>query len=251
MNTRCLSELLLEQKGSIAWITLNRPNKCNALNTTLSMALTTACHSLAKDVAVVVLRGNGRHFCTGSDLTDLNHADRCAAEHVIRLEIGACHALAALPQLTVAIVHGKCYGGGALLPLYCDLRIGLSGVEFALPEVALGWVPPFGIERLLANTHRTFALEMLLSGRVCGDKEALEMGWIHRLLAAEDAGSSYLDMLAGIPRQTLADTRALTIARDLQQMCEADDKAFAAFLNHFDTDQARSMIASFVERKRS
>jgi len=251
MTTILTSDVLLvEQKGSVAWITLNRPNKCNALDTELNAALRTACQSLPKDVAIVVLRGNGRHFCAGSDLKDLYQVDRREAERVIRLEMEACQALAALPQLTIALVHGKCYGGGAFLPLYCDLRIGRAGVEFALPEVALGWVPPYGLERLLANTPRAFALEMLLSGRTCGEHEALEKGWIHRLMAEEAEEMSYVDALAAIPPQTLLDTCVLTSANNLQEMREADEKALAAFLDHFDTDQARNTVASFIEKKR-
>jgi len=251
MTTMSNSEVLLvERKGSIVWITLNRSHKCNALDTELNAALLAACESLPEDVAIVVLRGSGKHFCAGSDLKDLYQVDRSEAERVIRLEMEACQALAALPQLTVALVHGKCYGGGAILPLYCDLRIGRPGVEFALPEVALGWVPPYGLERLLANTPHAFALEMLLSGRTCGDREALEKGWIHRLMAEEAEELSYLDALARIPQQTLLDTCALTTADDLHEMYKADEKALAAFLNHFDTDEARNTIASFVEKKR-
>ena len=243
--------LLVEQRGSIAQFTLNRPDKCNALNIDLNIALTRACESLPKEVTIVVLSGNGRHFCAGSDLTDLYQIDHREVERVIELEMHACHALAALPQLTVAIMQGKCYGGGALLPLYCDLRIGFQGVEFALPEVSLGWTPPYGLERLLATVPPSFALEMLLSGRTCGDREALERGLLHRLMATGEETRSYLEQLAAIPHRTLTDTYALTHSKNLERMREADQRALAAFLNHFDTDRARNMIASFVDRKRN
>lgn len=243
--------LLVEQRGSIARFTLNRPDKCNALNINLNLALTRACEALPKEIAIVVLYSNGKHFCAGSDLTDLYRVNHREVERVIQLETDACHALAALPQLTVAIMQGKCYGGGALLPLYCDLRIGCRGVEFALPEVSLGWTPPYGLERLLAAVPRSFALDMLLSGRTCGDREALERGWLHRLMAPGEEISSYIEHLAAIPHRALIDTCALTDPKNLEEMREADHKALAAFLNHFDTDRARNMIASFVDRKRS
>jgi enoyl-CoA hydratase/carnithine racemase len=148
------------------------------------------------------------------------------------------------------IVHGKCFGGGAILPLYCDLRMGRPGVEFALPEVSLGWVPPYGIERLQAMVPRAFALDMLLTGRTCGDREALERGWIHRLLAT-DEDLPVLEKLAQIPRRTLDDTLALAHPKNPKEIRKADEKALAAFLNHFDTAHARNKIASFVEKKRS
>ena len=243
--------LLLEQKGSIAWITLNRPGKFNALSTELNAALIRACQSIKPDISVVVFRGAGKNFCAGSDLKDLYQADRARTESVIQLEMDASHALAAVPQLTVALLQGKCYGGGAFLPLYCDLRIGFPGVEFWLPEVAMGWVPPYGIERLFSTLSRPFALDLLLSGRVCGDKEALEKGLLNRLVDSEAEALSLVERLSQIPHRTLIDTVAL--ARDAQGMAtgKEDARSFPAFLNHFDTDYARRTVTEFVERKRN
>ena len=242
--------LSVEERGPVVVLTLNRPDKCNALSVDLNLALVQACKSISPNASIVVLRGNGKHFCAGSDLADLYQADRTAAERVIRMETDACQALAALPQLTVAILHGKCLGGGAILPLYCDLRIAHAGVAFAMPEVPLGWIPPYGIERLLANVPRSFALDMLLTGRICGDQEALDRGWIHRLLAAEEDPFAYIDKLAGIPRQTLLDTCIATTNKNHTAMKDADEQALIAFLDHFDTDHARSTIHSFMARRR-
>lgn len=242
--------LLVEQRGPIAQFVLNRPHKCNALNIDLNLALSHACESLTSEVTIVLLRAAGKHFCAGSDLTELHQVDRQEAERVIRIEMDACHAIAALPQLTVAVLQGKSYGGGAILPLYCDIRIARPGIELALPEVALGWSPPYGVERLLANLPKPFVLDILFSGRTCGDKEALERGWVHRCMTEEEE-LAYLDHLARIPLRTLTDTRVLANSRDMDKIREADEKAFAAFLNHFDTEHARSRIAEFMERKRS
>jgi enoyl-CoA hydratase/carnithine racemase len=250
MTSASTSTLLVERKGPIVWLTFNRPAKYNALSVELNQALLGACQSLPAEVAVVVLRGEGKHFCVGSDLNDLYRVDRAEAERVMRLELEACLALAELPQLTVAIVHGKCYGGGAILPLYCDFRIGRPGVEFALPEVSLGWAPPYGIERMQAVMPCPFVLDMLLTGRTCGDREAAERGWIHRLMAS-DHELPMLEKLAQIPRRTLADTLALALPKRMTEIREADEKALAAFLDHFDTEHARNKIASFVEKKRS
>jgi len=251
MTTTTSSEILhVEQKGPILWLTMNRPNKYNALSIGLNEALLRACRTVTADVSVVVLRGEGKHFCVGSDLKDLYQVDRAEAERVVRLEIEACWALAALPQLTVAILHGKCLGGGAMLPLYCDMRIARPGVELALPEVSLGWVPPYGIERMHANMSRSFALDMLLTGRLCGDREAVERGWIHRLVTSEEE-TPLIEKLGQIPRRTMDDTLALAYPKNLAEIKQADEKALVAFLDHFDTDHARNKIASFVEKKRS
>ena len=242
--------LLVEQKGAIVHFTLNRPNKYNALSVELNESLLQACKSVPKDAAIVVLRGEGKHFCVGSDLNELYRVDRAEADRVLRIELGACLALLSLPQLTVAVLHGKCFGGGAFLPLYCDFRIGRPGVELALPEVALGWTPPYGIERLYSNVPRPFALDMLLSGRVCGDREALDRGWVHRLMTSEEE-MPFIEKLAQIPQRTLRDTLAIAYSKNLDEIKTADENAMVAFLNHFDTEHARNKIASFVEKKRS
>lgn len=243
--------LVVEQKGSIVSITLNRPEKCNALSAELSTALLHACESLNNDAEVVILRGNGRHFCAGSDLTELHAASLREAERLIQLEIDACHALASLPQLTIAVTHGKCYGGGAILPLYCDLRIGCPGVEFALPEVPFGWIPPYGLERMMAALPRSFSLEMLLSGRVSRDAEALEKGWIHWL--EDDCGtrSSRLDQLLQLNQEIVRDTVSFMVDRDLEQMRQADRTLLHLFLQHLDTEHARSKLGNYMNKKRS
>jgi enoyl-CoA hydratase len=246
-----LSKILaIEQKGPIVSITLNRPEKCNALSAELSTALLRACESLTNNAEIIILRGNGRHFCAGSDLTELHAASLREAQRLIQLEIDACHALASLPQLTVAVTHGKCYGGGAILPLYCDLRIGRPGVEFALPEVPFGWIPPYGIERMMAALPRSFSLEMLLSGRVCGDAEALEKGWIHRLENACGTRSSHLDHLLQLNYETLRDTVSFMANKDLERMRQADHTALHLFLQHFDTEYAQSELGNYMNKKR-
>jgi len=242
--------LTVESGGAVVRLTLNRPAKRNALNCELNRALAEACRKVPDDAVVVVLSGAGPEFCAGSDLFDLYQADRAEAERVLRLEIEACRALAALPQLTVAVLHGRCRGGGAILPLYCDLRIGCAGVSFALPEASLGWAPPYGIERMLGRLSRSLALEVLLSSRVCGDQEALRMGWIDSLAGSDAEAHAQVARLAETNPRVLRDLLGLAGPREAGQMRAADEAALAAFLNHFDTDLARRRVADFVERKR-
>lgn len=249
-DTPATDILRIEQKGSVMNLTLNRPNKYNALSVELNDALLKACNEIPDDVSIVVVRGEGKHFCVGSDLKDLYQVDREEADRVLRLELEACMALLALPQLTVVVMHGKCFGGGAILPLYADYRIGRPGVEIALPEVALGWVPPYGLERLNSYVPHAFALDMLLTGRTCGDQEAVQRGWIHQLATVEQE-HELLHKLERIPDETLRDTMRLANAKDKYAIRAADDLSLAAFINHFDTDHARNKIASFVEKKRS
>jgi len=245
------SEILtVEQKDSVVSLTLNRPEKCNALNTELCSALIEACETLSNDAEVVILRGSGRHFCAGADLKELYGADRREVERAIQVQIDACHALASIPQPTIAILHGKCYGGGAFLSLYCDLRVGHPGVEFALPEVPFGWMPPYGLERMMEALPRSFGLDMLLSGRVCGDAEALEKGWLHSLAENSDSESSFIDRMLQLSREAFVDTVSFVQEKDLERMCQADLNSLQIFLRHFDTNYARNNLDNYFEKRR-
>ena len=251
MTAAVSSEVLtVEQKGSVVSLTLNRPDKCNALNADICSALIDACGSLSSDAEVVILRGSGKHFCAGADLKELYGADRREVERAIQIQIDACQALASLAQPTIAILHGKCYGGGAFLSLYCDLRIGCAGVEFALPEVPFGWIPPYGLERMMTALPRSFSLDMLLSGRTCGGAEALEKGWLHSLVENRDIQPPFLDTLLQLSRGPLADTVSFMRDKDLEKMRQADSKALQVFLRHFDTSYARGKLDSYFEKRR-
>ena len=243
--------LLIERRGAVTWLTLNRPDKCNALDTHLNQALIDACASIDRDTTVVALRGAGKHFCAGSDLLDLYRVDRKEATRVVQLEIQACQALAALPQLTVAVLHGKCLGGGAVVPLYCDLRVGYPGVEFRMPEVPLGWLPPYGIERMASTFRRSFLLDVVLSGRACGDQEALMQGWLTHLVKSEAEVNQHIEALSQIQPGTLSDSLAFITPKENSAIAASDAAALEIFLNHFQTNHAQNKIAGFVEKKRS
>jgi enoyl-CoA hydratase/carnithine racemase len=232
---------------------MNRPSLCNALNEELNRRLLGAFEDLRTrtGVKVVVLRGNGRHFCAGSDLNDLHNANRETAARVIGLEVDACFALSALPQCTVAVVHGMCFGGGAALPLYCDIRLGYPGVEFAMPEILLGWLPPWGLNRMLMNLPRPFVLEMLLSGRSCSTQEALQRGWIQHVLSPNDDGSSFVASLAALPANVLQDSLRFVSPRHEDEILADDQKSLAVFLDHFASDHARASIDLFIKTRRS
>ena len=230
--------------------TLNRPEKCNALNSDISAALVEACGSLGRDTQVVILRGAGKHFCAGADLKELYGANRSQVEQAIQLQIEACQALASLRQTTIAVLHGKCYGGGAFLSLYCDLRIGCRGVEFALPEVPFGWIPPYGLERMKNALPHSFCLDMLLSGRVCDDEEALEKGWLHSLAGDGEEQPEALDQMLRLSQDALVDTVSFMRKKDLEEMREADADALQLFLGHFGTDHAQSKLKGYFEKRR-
>jgi enoyl-CoA hydratase/carnithine racemase len=206
--------LLIERADGVAWITLNRPAKRNALNMALRGALDQALAGLAADdgVRVVVLTGAGTAFCAGADLSDAPATTRHPMAEPGR---PVAQSLAAFAKPLIAAVNGPAFGGGLELALACDLRVAARGATFALPEVRIGSLPGSGgTQRLVRAIGPAVAARMLFSGEPLSAAEALRTGLISDLvepgeladfvgrLAQRISGNAPLSLLAA--KQCLA-----------------------------------------------
>jgi methylglutaconyl-CoA hydratase len=174
----------------IATVLLNRPERGNAFDQIMLDELGHAFAGLAAgaEVRIVVLRGSGRHFCTGADL-----AARAAAAPAPALEAATVHvslrdvlaSLDALPKPTLAVVHGAAVGGGAAFAACCDAVIAADDAIFSIPEVRVG-IPPLGVAPFLVRAigHRNFR-RYGLSGERITAKEALRLGLAHEVCPAD------------------------------------------------------------------
>lgn len=180
-------EVLIERKGAVAIVTLNRPDAINALNDGLRVGLTRAFQDAEQDgdIRVIVLCAGGeRGFCVGADIKEFR-----PPASLIELRRGDAtrayiDAIGSISKPTVAAVHGYCFGGGFEIALACDIRIASVDAVFALPEIGLGLIPGSGgTQRLprLIGTGR--ALDLMLTGRRFTAQEALELGVVTRLVA--------------------------------------------------------------------
>lgn len=178
-----------ESARRIATVLLNRPARGNAFDQTMLDELDQAMAALAgrDDVRIVVLRGSGRHFCTGADLAPRAaeaHAEHQAGPHaslrdvLVRLE--------RLPKPLLAVVHGAAIGGGAAFAACSDVVIATDAAFFSIPEVRVG-MPPLGVAPFLVRAigHRHFR-RYGLSGERIGAAEALRLGLVHEV-CSEDA----------------------------------------------------------------
>ena len=206
-----------------AW--LDRPSKRNALDDATRIALQELVDELGErpDVRALVLRGEGPSFCAGADLSDRPAAPpttwpgrRHAAGGWQRLLDG----LEALPQVTVAALHGHVIGGGALLAVACDLRLGADDLSVRIPEVALGIPLTWGgVPRLAREVGLPVARDLVLTGRTLDGAEALRCGFVQRLVPAADLDGAVDEVLAALlalPPGPLAIARAslAAVARD-------------------------------------
>lgn len=186
MSDESTAPVLFEKNGAIALVTLNRPDVLNAYNVAMRDALFGVLSAVRDDpeVRVMVLRGNGRAFCSGGDVTEFGSAPSPVRAREVRWQRDVWGMLWSLPKLTLAAVHGAVVGSGFEMMLLCDLCIAASDARFALPETALGMIPGVGGTQT-APRHLGIArsMDMVLTGRVLEAQAALRLGIVSEVVA--------------------------------------------------------------------
>lgn len=212
----------LELRDGIATLTLARPERGNALGPELVAAIGECFEeALAAGARLVVLRGAGRHFCTGFDLSDLETvSEGDLALRVIRIEL-LLQKIHASPVTTLAIGQGRVFGAGADLFAACDHRLALPDARFAFPGPAFGLV--LGTGRLAGLLGEGRARALLLRGEAIGPEEALALGLATAMPASVEAA------IAAAQRDA-ARLDAATVAMLHRRTRRADDAADLATL---------------------
>ncbi|HEX9729935.1 MAG TPA: enoyl-CoA hydratase-related protein [Gemmatimonadales bacterium] len=193
-------------------LTLNRPEKRNALDGAMIHALTAHLERADLDVAVrvVAVRGSGSDFCAGADLTELlASADRSLAENrEDAARLGAVFTrMRALPKPVVAIVHGRALAGGCGLATACDLTVARDDATFGYPEVRRGFVPAMVMTMLRRATSERVAFDLVATGRSLDATEAVRCGLVARVFPAagfEDSVAAFLGLLRAASPSALA-----------------------------------------------
>ena len=181
-------EILYEVDGPMALITINRPERHNAISLATLDELHVAVALAADDDAVkaiTITGAGGRAFASGSDLSEVIERDfRKALEPIVQ---GLAEQLERTPKPTIAAIDGICMGGGLEVALGCDLRIATPTSRFATPEGKLGIIPGGGATaRLPRIVGRGWAMEMMLMGDPIDAERALAIGLVTRLVAKEE-----------------------------------------------------------------
>lgn len=190
----------IDDRG-VATITLNRPDRLNAINMAMRDLLwvyLTACRD-DPDVRAIVFRGEGRAFSAGADIAEFGTAPNIIASRLARHERDIWGLLLSLRIPTIARMHGFCYGAGLELPLCCDVRIAAEGSRFALPEVTLAYIPSAGGTQTLPRIAPPgVAAHMILTGEPIDVADALRWGVISRAVPAEELDAAVEEDLARI-----------------------------------------------------
>ena len=218
--------ILSTLSGGVLTLTLNRPNKRNALNaaTLDGLAEGLARAELEREVRVVAIRGAGTDFCAGADLDELlASADHTADENErAALALGELFlALRRLSKPSVAIVHGRALAGGAGLATACDLVLASGTSRFGYPEIERGFVPAMVMTMLRHSVGEKRAFELVATGRQVDAAEALTLGLVSRVVPDERFAQETDTLLA-----TLASRSATAFALTKQLFVELDDRSF-------------------------
>lgn len=234
--------LTVRTEGRVAVLTLDRPDRLNALSAGLADALSAALSSLRanEDVRALVVAGAGRAFSAGADLTEI---EACTTAYEFRAFVERLTRvfgeLEEFPKPSVAAIHGFAFGGGLELALACDLRVAERGARLGLPEAKLGVLPGAGgTQRLPRLVPMGIAKEMILTGEPISAERGHEIGLVNELadpgevlsvacgLAGRLAAGSPLALAAG-KRLTHHDVeRAVAHEREtVAVMFTAEDRA--------------------------
>jgi enoyl-CoA hydratase/carnithine racemase len=185
-----LNNVLYETKGSIAYVTLNRPKVLNALNQGAWDDLRTAFERAREDAAVlgVILTGAGdKAFIAGEDITELSGATALEAEKSSRSGQAVLDLIENLGKPVIAAVNGFALGGGCETAMACTIRVAAEHAKFGQPEVKLG-IPPGagGTQRLPRLVGKGRALQLILSGEMISAQEAYRIGLVNEVVPAAD-----------------------------------------------------------------
>jgi enoyl-CoA hydratase len=183
-----LANVQYEKKGSIAYVTVNRPKVLNALNTPTWTDLRAAFEDVKADASVhgVILTGAGdKAFIAGADISELAHVDAFDAEESSRFGQGVLDLIENLGKPVIAAINGFALGGGCETAMACTLRIAVEHAKFGQPEVKLGLLPGGGgTQRLPRLVGKGRALQLILTGETISAQEAYRIGLVNEVVPA-------------------------------------------------------------------
>lgn len=203
------ASLLLAERpqAGVLLLTLNRPDKLNALSKALLGELAAALEEAGRDASVgcVVLTGAGRAFAAGADISDM--LERGVASYADPARLAQWRAIETYPKPIIAAVNGFALGGGLELALLCDIVIAAEGAKFATPEIKIGSFPgDGGTQRLPRLVGKSFAMQMILTGEMVDAALAERKGLVSEVVPAGRLLERALVVAGQIARKSVAVT---------------------------------------------
>ncbi len=246
----------------IASVTLNRPERSNAMNALMLGELATLLRALDADTTVrmVALRGAGRHFCAGADVAADAAPDGAVDGSAATATVATptitqlCDQLDRLSKPVIAVVHGACVGGGVAIAACCDIVLAATDAFFAITEVRLGFAAaplmPFFVRALGSRSARRY----VLTAERMTAAEGLRLGFVHRVEprdALDEALAALADEIQlGAPGAIAASKALIARVEGLPIDAQTLDRLEAEFESSHHNEEAREGVAAFRERRR-
>jgi methylglutaconyl-CoA hydratase len=249
--------ILITDNPPIRTITLNRPERRNAMTYEMQLELISAMEeSAASHCCALIITGAGDAFCSGLDLAELQTLreksateHRADAERLARLFL----TLYELPVPTIAAVNGPAIAGGTGLATLCDFTLATSRARFGYTEVRIGFVPALVSAFLSLQVGDKRCRDLLLTGRLFGAHEALQLGLINEIVEPEELGprshALAKSLLANSP-QSLSATKRLLAAQNRAWLDAAILAAMGSNAESRETDDFHEGIAAFLEKRK-
>ena len=250
--------ILVWDVGWVRRITLNRPERRNAMTPEMQMELIAAFEdAAASDCRVVVLAGEGEAFCAGLDLAVLQAAnDKSAAEHRSDAERIAklFRTLYELPKPTIAAVQGAAVAGGTGLATICDFTLALASAKFGYTEARIGFVPALVSAYLALQIGDKAARNLLLTGRLFDAAEGYRLGLVTDVVAPwalDKEVKKLADTLVANSPASLSATKKLMAAQHRAWLDAAVEMAMEANAAARETADFREGVAAFLEKRKA
>lgn len=235
-------EVLIEKNGPIATVTINRPERRNALSSAVVAGLKDAFAGLSEDreVSAIVLTGAGeKAFCAGGDIADFQGGDGMLAMHWARggfvdlmLEMNRC------TKPIIARVNGHALGGGFGLMLNCDLVIASTNARLGTPEIKLGLFPMMIMAVMVRNLARKDALELMLTGERISAARAVEIRAVNRAVEASELDGAVEELVSRVGGFSPA---ILRLGR--QAFYKTQDMSFEDSLRHLHNELSLNVMS--------
>jgi len=247
--------ILVETRGRVALVRLNRPKQLNALNDALMDELGAALAKFDADdgIGAMVLTGSDKAFAAGADIgamKDLGYMDVYKGEYITR----NWERLRAIRKPVIAAVAGYALGGGCELAMMCDIILAADGAKFGQPEIKLGVIPGAGgTQRLPRAVGKAKAMDLVLTGRMMDAQEAERAGLVSRVVAPDKLLDEALAVAAQIAEFSLPSVMmAKEAVNRAYEAPLAEGMLFERRLFHalFGTEDQKEGMAAFVEKRK-
>lgn len=254
-----MNEILLQRDAGIATITLNRPDKLNAFEGRMREDLIAILDEVANDetLRVVVITGAGRAFCAGGDVESMSglrkHGDVAAFRGLLEAGGEIVGRLRAMRHFVIASINGVAAGAGCNLALACDFRIASESAKLAQSFVKIGLHPDWGGTWFLPRlVGRGRAMELMMTGRAVGAREAFELGLIDRVAPLETLAAetiAFARTIADGPRIAIEGIKRAVHASEWQSLADQLSMEVEHQLASFTSSDLPEGLAAYFEKR--